>query len=75
MTAREKLSAFIHKLPVWKRRVENCNFANFPNLDSIFVDQEDLLLVNQICTDLKGLMTSFDGYFPNGDLNVRDDWI
>ena len=43
MTANQKLSAFIHKLPVWKRRVENCNFANFPNLDSIFVDnQEDI---------------------------------
>ena len=33
MTASEKLSAFIHKLPVWKRRVENFNFANFLNPD------------------------------------------
>ena len=76
MTASEKLSAFIHKLPVWKRRVENFNFANFPNLDNIFVDnQENIQLVDQICTHLGGLMTSFDGYFPNEALNVRDGWI
>ena len=76
MTASQKLSAFIHKLPVWKRRIENCNFANFPNLDSIFVNnQEDLPLVYQICTHLEGLMALFDGYFPNGDLSVRDGWI
>ena len=73
MTASEKLSALLYKLPVWKRRVENCNFANFPNLDSTFVDnQEDLSLVNQICTHLEGLMTSFDGYFLNGNLNVLE---
>ena len=76
MRASEKRSAFIHKLPVWKRRVENCNFASFPNFDNIFQDnREDLPLVNQICTHLEGLMTSFNGYFPNGDLNVRDGWI
>ena len=52
MTASEKLSAFIHKLPVSKMRVENCNFVSFPNLDSISVDNQDEPLVNQIYTHL-----------------------
>ena len=78
ITASEKLAAFIHKLPVWKRRVEKCNFANFPTLDGIIADQderEDMPLVDQICTHLDGLMTSFDGYFSHGDLNVVSGWI
>ena len=32
-------------------------------------------LVDQICTHLDGLMTSFDGYFSHGDLNVASCWI
>ena len=76
----EKLTAFIHKLPVWKRRVEKCNFANFPTLEGIIVDedeQEDMSHVDQICTHLDGLMTSFDDYSSYGDLNVASGggWI
>ena len=32
-------------------------------------------LVDQICTHLDGLTTSFDGYFSYGDLNVVSGWI
>ena len=41
ITASEKLAAFIHKLPVWKRRVEKCNSANFPTLYGIIADQDE----------------------------------
>ena len=63
---------------MWKRRVEKHNFADFPTLDGIIADedeQEDMPFVDQICTHLNGLMTSFDGYFSHGDFNVASGWI
>ena len=63
---------------MWKRSAEKHNFANFHTLDCIIEDedeQEDMPLVDQICTHLDGLMTSFYGYFSHGDLNVASGWI
>ncbi|XP_040275794.1 protein ZBED8-like [Bufo bufo] len=52
--AEENLKAFQKKLPLWKRRIENDNFANFPLLDDC----------QAIATHLDELATSLDGYFP-----------
>ena len=52
--------------------VEKINFANIPNLDCTFWanQEEDLHLVDQICTLFGELMTSFYGYLSAGDLSV-----
>uniref|UniRef100_A0A8C5M152 Uncharacterized protein n=1 Tax=Leptobrachium leishanense TaxID=445787 RepID=A0A8C5M152_9ANUR len=50
--AEENLKAFQKKLPLWKRRIENDNFANF------------FLLDDSIATHLDELAKSLDGYFP-----------
>ena len=36
--ASEKLKSFIAKLPLWSRRVQSGNLANFPFLDEILVE-------------------------------------
>ncbi|KAF2360772.1 HAT C-terminal dimerization domain [Trinorchestia longiramus] len=40
--AEENLKAFQKKLPLWKRRTENNNFANFPLLDDCSQVQQQL---------------------------------
>lgn len=42
MEAEENLKAFQKKLPLWKRRAENNNFANFPLLDDCVSKIEDV---------------------------------
>ncbi|XP_054464244.1 protein FAM200C-like [Anoplopoma fimbria] len=64
--AEENLNAFKKKLPLWKRRTENDNFANFPLLDvsgigDISVPGE---LKQAIAMHLDVLAKSLDGYFP-----------
>ncbi|XP_044151372.1 protein ZBED8-like [Bufo gargarizans] len=72
--AEENLKAFQKKLPLWKRRIENDNFANFPLLDDCVSKIEDVSgigdisvpteLKQAIATHLDELATSLDGYFP-----------
>ncbi|XP_040278289.1 protein ZBED8-like [Bufo bufo] len=72
--AEENLKAFQKKLPLWKRRIENDNFANFPLLDDCVSKIEDISgigdisvpteLKQAIATHLDELATSLDGYFP-----------
>ena len=38
--ATEKLKAFLAKLPLWKRRMEAGNYANFPMLEDLFLTNE-----------------------------------
>ena len=72
--AEEHLKAFQMKIPLWKRRTENDNFANFPLLDDcvskieavsgsvdISVSKE---LKQAISMHLDELSKSLDGYFP-----------
>lgn len=48
ITAREKLSALTKKLPMWIRRIESGNFANFPSLDEAASAEEELPIVNEV---------------------------
>ncbi|XP_045113670.1 protein ZBED8-like [Portunus trituberculatus] len=72
--AEENLKAFQKKLPLWKRRTENDNFANFPLLDDCVSKIEDVSgigdisvpreLKQAIAMHLDELAKSLDGYFP-----------
>nr|DBA32953.1 TPA: hypothetical protein GDO54_000696 [Pyxicephalus adspersus] len=72
--AEENLKAFQKKLPLWKRRTENDNFANFPLLDNCVSKIEDVSgigdisvpteLNQTIVTHLDELAKSLDRYFP-----------
>ncbi|XP_073524942.1 protein FAM200C-like [Phyllobates terribilis] len=74
MEAEENLKAFKKKLPLWKQRTENNNFANFPLLDDCVSKIEDVSgigdisvsmeLKQTIATHLDELAKSLDGYFP-----------
>ncbi|XP_024139827.1 protein ZBED8-like [Oryzias melastigma] len=74
MEAEEHLTAFQKKLPLWKRRTENNNFANFPLLDDCVSKIEDMSgigdisvsteLKQTITTHLDALAKSLEGYFP-----------
>ncbi|XP_045120467.1 protein ZBED8-like [Portunus trituberculatus] len=72
--AEENLKAFQKKLPLWKRRTENDNFANFPLLDDCVSKIEDVSgigdisvpgeLKQAIAMHLDELAKSLNGYFP-----------
>ncbi|XP_077283104.1 protein FAM200C-like [Arctopsyche grandis] len=72
--AEENLKAFQKKLPLWKRRTENDNFANFPLLNDCVSKIEDASgigdisvpaeLKQAIATHLDELAKSLYGYFP-----------
>ncbi|XP_069563784.1 protein FAM200C-like [Brachyistius frenatus] len=72
--AEENLNAFKTKLPSWKRRTENDNFANFPLLDDCVSKIEDVSgigdisvpgeLKQAIAMHLDMLAKSLDEYFP-----------
>ena len=74
----EKLKSFIAKLPLWSRRVQSGNLANFPFLNEILVEGGASLLENvqlEIVAHMKTLSTSFNNYFSPGELNVMETWI
>ena len=76
--ASEKLKSFIAKLPLWSRRVQSGNLANFPFLDEILVEGGANLLENvqlEIVAHMKTLSASFNNYFSPGELNVMETWI
>ncbi|XP_073529659.1 protein FAM200C-like [Phyllobates terribilis] len=78
MEAEENLKAFQKKLPLWKRRTENNNLANFPLLDDCVSKIEDvsgirdisvsMQLKQTIAMHLDELAKSLDGYFPTREL-------
>lgn len=76
--AGEKLNSFLEKLPVWIRRVECNNFANFSCLDETLqgCQGSDLPagIKDSILTHLTTLRSSFDNYFGNEELQ-HDVWI
>ena len=78
MDAGEKLNSFLEKLPVWIRRVECNNFANFSCLEEILqlrqVSDLPAGIKDSILTHLVTLRSSFDNYFGNDELQ-HDVWI
>ena len=79
VTACDKLRAFRKKLLLWSLRIQNQNFANFPTLDEIILENSNLNfeanVKAEITQHLEGLKESFDGYFSPGDLEESDTWI
>jgi len=81
--AEERLCAFRKRLPLWKSRVENNNFANFSLLDECLSDNQSQVadaavpeeLRQLIVTHLEQLGKSFDGYFPDKDIQQYPAWV
>uniref|UniRef100_UPI0035900B4B protein FAM200C-like n=1 Tax=Myxine glutinosa TaxID=7769 RepID=UPI0035900B4B len=79
--ARGKFVAFTKKLPIWSRRVESGNMANFPILGDILLDGEDEKalpgeILQEVKDHLKVLSTNFEGYFSDiDDLSTESVWI
>ncbi|XP_030764866.1 protein ZBED8-like [Sitophilus oryzae] len=65
--ASERLKAFICKLPLWKRKVESGNFANFPMFEELIAQGDgntiSKMLQKEVSKHLDTLQTSFEGYF------------
>ncbi|XP_042210759.1 protein ZBED8-like [Homarus americanus] len=81
MDAAERLQAFLIKLPLWKRRLEADNYANFPKLEEVLLqdgtESDEALSISlqaEFCRHLDTLQNSFKGYFCSGDLKV-ETWI
>jgi len=77
--ARGKLVAFTRKLPIWSRRVESGNLANFPILDNILIESGKTMPVEiyqEVKNHLEVLSTNFEGYFSDiDDLGMESVWI
>ena len=78
--AMERLQAFQAKLPLWKRRLETDNFANFPMLEEVItqnrinnIETLSPSLRGNMCENLDRLQQSFKSYCPD-DLNF-ELWI
>ena len=65
----EKLTTFLEKLKIWKRRVENGNFANFS------LENEKNSILPDIAMHFEKLSESFDAYFSAGDFTEVQRWI
>ena len=79
--ARGKVVAFMRKLPIWCRRVESGNLANFPNLDNILIKEGSskilpVDILQEVKNHLEILSTNFEGYFSDtSDLCMYSVWI
>ena len=78
--AMERLQAFQAKLPLWKRRLETDNFANFPMLEEVItqsrinnIETLSPSLRGNMCENIDRLQQSFKSYCPD-DLNF-ELWI
>ncbi|KAK4311012.1 hypothetical protein Pmani_017467 [Petrolisthes manimaculis] len=63
ITAREKLSSFTQKLPIWIKRIEKGNVANFPSLDEAAGADEELPILTEMKDHLQELIKSFQDIF------------
>ena len=85
MDVTERLQAFQAKLPLWKRRLETDNFANFPMLEEVIsqsrIDNTEGLLSSlrgNMCENLDRLQQSFESYCshdPNFELWIRNPFL
>ncbi|XP_025201805.1 protein ZBED8-like [Melanaphis sacchari] len=68
MDASEKINAFVNKVPLWKRRFQSENLANFPTLEHELSKNNTALsssIQTQICEHLDVLTNSFSNYFDS----------
>ena len=82
MDATERLQAFLNKLPLFQRRLEKSNLANFPLLDEVVISAAEGSTEGSLPDNIKGeisehlstLQRSFDGYFCQ-EIARKDLWI
>lgn len=82
MDATERLQAFLNKLPLFQRRLEKSNLANFPLLDEVVISGAEGSTEGSLPDNIKGeisehlstLQRSFDGYFCQ-EIARKDLWI
>ena len=76
--ASERLKGFICKLPLWKRRVESGNFANFPMFEELIAQGDgntiSKMLQREVSKHSDTLQTSFEGYFNLESLE-NETWV
>ncbi|GBP84666.1 Protein ZBED8 [Eumeta japonica] len=79
--ASERLKGFLGKLPLWKRRVESGNFANFPMLEELIMQKTQSdghttskKVQKEVSKHLETLQTSFEGYFSPESLE-KETWV
>lgn len=76
--ASERLKGFLGKLPLWKRRVESGNFANFPMLEELITQSDghttSKTVQKEVSKHLETLQTSFEGYFSSESLE-KETWM
>lgn len=79
--ASERLKGFLNKLPLWKRRVESGNFANFPMLEELMTQGDgnttkitSNMVQNEVSKHLETLQMSFKGYFSSDQLD-KETWV
>lgn len=76
----EKVSAFKKKLLLWKRRLQQRNYANFPRLEDMSVSgdrNEDIVpysVKDQAVDHLESLYKTFDEYFEKNNFQ-NNQWI
>ncbi|XP_068206219.1 protein FAM200C-like [Palaemon carinicauda] len=75
ITGREKLSALPKKLPMWIKRIERGNSANFPSLDEAASAEEELPILSEVKEHLQELIQSVQGYFHLEEGSVAQRWI
>ncbi|XP_042227387.1 protein ZBED8-like [Homarus americanus] len=70
LDAAERLQAFLAKLPLWKRRLEADNYANFPMLEEVLlqdgIESDKALSISlqaEFCRHLDTLQNYFKGFF------------
>lgn len=81
LDASERLKGFVGKLPLWKRRVEAGNFANFPMLEESLTQEDgntikiiSKILQKEVSKHLETLQMSFEGYFTSAQLD-KETWV
>ena len=78
--ASERLKGSLCKLPLWKRRIESGNFANFPMLEELVTQGDGNMMKitskiqNEMSKHLETLQTSFEGYFSSEQLD-KETWV
>ena len=81
LDAGENLKSFLEKLPLWMRRVQNNNVANFARLEEILSCQGierdvPIALKDDILIHLWTLQTSFDNsYYFGSEVLQQNVWV
>jgi len=77
LDAKEKVSAFVQKIDLWKKRVSKANYVHFPTFEELIMNEEEETpegLQDEIVNHLENLKNISGHYFSN-DESSEQDWI